>query len=256
MSAEQKANDILRCLFFPPKCCACGTFLQEHILDTEPRALCESCRRKWEYAKLSTCKRCGEELSKCRCMPLELRRANASVMLKMVCYDKTRDSVPRRCVLYMKKNNVSAVFDYFSGQLAYLLRGYLEETYTAEGSVLVTYLPRGVKNARRVGMDQSELLARGLATSLGSDFGRLLMRRRFSSREQKSLGKRERFDNVANAFLLDKVNMKELNGRYRCIVLVDDVVTTGASLSACVKLLREGFGGRIICICLAQTVKN
>lgn len=256
MSAERKVSAILRCLFFPPKCCSCGKLLQEHILDADPRALCELCRVKWDYAKLSVCERCGEELSRCRCMPQTLKRAGASVMLKMVSYAKTRDSVPRRCILYMKKKNSRAVFDYFSGQLAILLRGYLEETYTAASSILITYVPRGLKNVRRNGIDQSELLASGLAKALDCDFARLLGRRYFSTKEQKHLGKEARFDNVKGAFFVGQANLKELNARYRCIVLVDDVVTTGASLSECVRLLKEAFKGRIICLSLAQSEKT
>ncbi|MBO5305841.1 MAG: ComF family protein [Clostridia bacterium] len=247
---------VFRGLFFPPKCCSCGELLQEHILDTEPRALCENCRYLWEYAKLSSCERCGNELAKCRCMPRIMRRSGASVMLKMVSYDKKRDSVPRRCILYMKKKNSRAVFDYFAGQLEMLLRDYLEETYTAVDHILISYVPRGRKNVRKRGMDQSEILAKGLAERLSCDFMRLLRRSYSSSKEQKKLGKQERLDNVENAFLTENVDMRALNGKYRCIVLVDDVVTTGASLSACVKTLREGFHGRIVCICLAQTVKN
>ena len=256
MGLETRVKELLRCLFFPPKCCACGEFLQEHLLDTEPRALCEKCRRKWELAKLATCKRCGEELSSCRCMSRTLKSAGASVVLKAVSYDKTRDSVPRRCVLFMKRHNSRAAFAYFSDELARVLKDYLAETYTAENSILVTYVPRGRKAMRKVGFDQSELLARGISENLGCDFARLLGRRRGAFREQKRLGKEERFENVKDAFLLERSDLKQLNGRYRCIVLVDDVVTTGASLAACVGLLRSEFHGRIVCLCLAETEKS
>ena len=128
MRFEEKLTAVLRGLFFPPRCAACGEFLQEHLLDTEPRALCENCRRKWEYAKLSLCKKCGEELSSCRCMPLPLKQVGATAPLKMVSYDKTRDSVARRCILFMKRKNSEAVFDFFSKELAALLKNYLEQT--------------------------------------------------------------------------------------------------------------------------------
>lgn len=223
-------------------------------MDTEPRALCETCRRKWEYAKLSVCGRCGEELSRCRCLPLPIKRAGAAAVLKMVSYDKEQDSVAKRCVLFMKRKNSRAVFDFFSGELVRLLRGYLEETYTSEHSLFVTYVPRGYQNALKNGVDQSELLARGLATQLGCDFGRLIDRRHRFDKEQKRMDKQERLSHIENAFcILTTTDMKKLNKSYRCLILVDDVVTTGASLAACVKLLKETFGGRIVCVSLAQT---
>ena len=125
MRSEDRLTAVLRGLFFPPRCAACGEFLREHLLDTEPRALCESCRRKWEYTKLSICKKCGEERSLCRCAPKSLKNAGA-VMLKAVSYDKNRDSVARRSVLFMKRRNSEAVFDFFSGELSLLLKRYLE----------------------------------------------------------------------------------------------------------------------------------
>ena len=73
---------------------------------------------------------------------------------------------------------------------------------------------------------------------------------------QKRLHSAERFDKASQAFRLGKMDMKALNRDYRCIVLVDDVVTTGASLSAGVRLLREDFGGRIVCLTLAETEKS
>ena len=254
--AKDKLKSVLRGLFFPPKCASCGDFLQEHILDTEWRALCESCRRKWEYAKLTVCKKCGEELSRCGCMPVSLRRAGAAAMLKMVRYDKSRDSVAKRCVLYMKRKNSKAVFDFFSGELASLLKSYLDQTYTDESSVFLTYVPRGRKNLLRSGVDQSELLAKGVAERLGCGFGRLIGRSLGRDKEQKHMGGEARFDHAANAFRLENVDFKTINKRYRCLVLVDDVVTTGASLATCVRLLGEHFDGRIVCLSLAKTEKK
>lgn len=250
---EKRPIDLLRCLFFPPKCCSCGEFLQEHILDTEARALCEICRRKWEYAKLSVCHKCGEELSRCRCMPVALKGAGCSALLKMVSYDKNRDSVAKRCVIFMKRKNVHAVFDFFSAQLARLLKEYLDETYTSAFHVFVTFVPRGVQNALKSGVDQSELLARGIAENLGCSFGRLLGRKSHFAKEQKKLGRKERLESAENLFCLAEQDLGEINKRYRCVVLVDDVVTTGASLSSCLKLLKEPFAGRIVCLSLAQT---
>lgn len=255
MGLEMRVRAFFRCLFFPPRCCACGSFLQEHLLDTEPRALCEPCRRKWELAKLATCRRCGEELSRCRCMSRVLKNAGASVLLKAVSYDKTRDSIARRCVLFMKRHNSRAAFSYFADELSLLLKDYLAETYTAENSILVTYVPRGKRAVRKEGFDQSELLACGVSEALGCDFARLLGRRHGRLREQKRLGKEDRLANAKDAFLPESRDWKHLNGQYRCLVLVDDVVTTGATLSACVRLLRREFHGRIVCLCLAKRRK-
>ena len=169
---ENKLRSVLSGLLFPPKCCACGEFLREHILDTEPRALCESCRRKWEYAKLSACQRCGEELSACRCMPPMLRRAGVAVALKMVSYNKVRNTTVKRCIIYMKRKNTRVVFDFFSKQLAGLLLAYLEETYTSRRTYWSPICPEGAKTRSKAVWISRSFWQRALAghsgaTSLG-----------------------------------------------------------------------------------------
>lgn len=253
---ENRLKAVLGGLLFPPKCCACGGFLREHILDIEPRALCESCRRKWEYAKLSVCQRCGEELSKCRCLPSILKRAGGAVSLKMVSYNKMWDTTVRRCIIYMKRKNTRVVFDFFASELAKLLLAYLEETYTAPDDILVTYLPRSRKNKIKDGLDQSELLARGVSRILGCDMQALVCRAKGKTREQKHLDKTARQANMEGAFALCDADFSAINKTYRCIAVVDDVITTGASLASCVRELKKVFGGRVICVCLAETEKN
>jgi ComF family protein len=86
---------------------------------------------------------------------------------------------------------------------------------------------------RTRGYNQSEVLAAGLATRLGLPrLGRALRRIRFTS-TQTSLTARQRADNVRGAFLAS------LPARFqqRHLLLVDDVMTTGATVSECSRCL-------------------
>jgi ComF family protein len=189
-------------------------------------------------------------------MPPVLRRAGVAAALKMVSYSKERNTTAKRCIVYMKRKNTRAVFDFFSGQMAELLCVYLNETYTSPKDVLITYLPRGHKNAVKSGVDQSELLAKGIGRALGCDVQELLIRTKRREKEQKHLSKKERLENMKGAFTLKQTDISKINKTYRCIAVVDDVMTTGASLASCSAELKKGFGGRIICVCLAESEKN
>ncbi len=249
-----KLNDMLSYLFFPPKCAGCGRLMQRDILDTSLSAFCETCFRKWSRDKLELCEKCGMELSRCRCMPQILRTAGADAALKLVSYS-AKETVGKRAILYLKRFDDRRVVHFFSCELEGVLREYLDSTYTLEKSVLITYVPRSAKNHRRYGFDQSACLCRELAEMMGCETLGLL-KRSHRSREQKKLGGEDRMKNAETQFRLAEADYAAIDRAYRVIVLVDDLMTTGASLAACTKLLGERFHGRIVCLTIARTSKE
>lgn len=104
----------------------------------------------------------------------------------------------------------------------------------AGGDVLVPVPVHGDR-ARRRGYDQAELIARAAADSLGLPCAPILERTRATT-AQFDLDRSSRAANVAGAFGLRQGHRPNpLSGRW--VVLVDDVVTTGATLAACAEPL-------------------
>jgi ComF family protein len=103
------------------------------------------------------------------------------------------------------------------------------------GGDLLVPVPVHADRRRRRGYDQAELLAGSAAASLGLPFAPILERSR-ATIAQFDLDRSARASNVAGAFRLKPdtahpPSARALAGRW--VILVDDVVTTGASLAAC-----------------------
>lgn len=83
------------------------------------------------------------------------------------------------------------------------------------------------------GYNQSERIAVGMQRVLGIPVETGLLRRRVQTKTQTRMSKAERWENVQAAFQVRRPSAKR-------ILLVDDVITTGATMEACVQaLLRE-----------------
>jgi ComF family protein len=104
---------------------------------------------------------------------------------------------------------------------------------------LVPVPPRPGK-IRRSGWDQVEYLARRLEKS-GLPVRRCL--RRLVSRTQKKLGRRERLENLAGRFIATAPAPRQA-------LIIDDVMTTGATLEACAAALKGAGAERVCGVCL------
>jgi len=102
-------------------------------------------------------------------------------------------------------------------------------------------VPLAPARARERGYNQSELLARLVGAHWNVEVVEALARDR-ATETQTRLAPGDRLRNVAGAFAV-VVGGRDLAGRH--VVLVDDVITTAATLNACAKALHEG-GARII----------
>lgn len=102
-----------------------------------------------------------------------------------------------------------------------------------EGATLVVPVPVHAERERHRGYDQAALIAAVAAADLGLPCVRALERER-ATIAQFELGRDDRAANVAGAFRLrgpERAAVAAIAGRW--ILLVDDVVTTGATLAAC-----------------------
>ena len=109
----------------------------------------------------------------------------------------------------------------------------------------VTWVPMTEKKRRERGYDQSELLARAAAKELGIPCLPLLKKVR-ENKTQHELSGRQRQLNVKNAY------RAENGAEGKALLLIDDIVTTGATIGECAKMLYAAGANKVTGLCAAD----
>lgn len=225
-------------LLFPPACVGCRELMRfEGFTRQEVPSLCPACAAKWADEAAEVCGVCRLPVSECACPTEEMAAAHIGEFRKLAYYRHgTRDPIPNRIVYRIKEYPDRRAVRFFAVGMADAVRKLLSDRgWTPEDTVLV-WLPRGVRNRMRTGTDQAKRLAREISDLTGIPALPLIVRRTGRSREQKALSITERKRNAKEAFRLSEAHRVPAGTHG---ILIDDIVTTGASMAAGARLLRR-----------------
>ena len=115
---------------------------------------------------------------------------------------------------------------------------------------MIVPVPLHPTKQREREFNQAERLARRLGAATQIPVNKRLLRRVIPTRTQTQLSRQERLANVRNAFALR--GGQRLNGER--LVLLDDVFTTGATTSACARVLKAAGAGEVCVWTVARGV--
>lgn len=149
------------------------------------------------------------------------------------------DSVWKEIVHRLKYNDRTDLAD----PLAELISAKVDLEYD-----LIVPVPLHPKRLKERGYNQSALLAKKIAKDTGFKcvFNALLKKE--NSAHQVGYSAKERVENVKGTFMLSpSVDIKGKD-----VLLIDDVITTGATLNECAKVLKENGAGRVDVMTLAR----
>ncbi len=206
-----------------PKCVCCKT-----RLDYGENALCLKCSPEFEQFKTRNCSRCARKLNMCSCSNDFLEAHYIKRTIKCFRYLNRNDATPGNALIYsLKRDNRSDVLKRCADELEYAIRNSISDP----GGYIFTNVPRRKSAIIEHGIDHSELLARELAKRFDAEYISLLKSN--AKKPQKSLETADRFKNAE--FYISK-NI-DLTGR--AVILVDDIITSGASMSKAASLIRS-----------------
>jgi ComF family protein len=137
---------------------------------------------------------------------------------------------------------------WLAGDLAELLEACWETHYAGRACDAVAAVPLHPARRRARGYNQAALLAGALARRIGRPLLAGCLHRVRDTQTQTHLTARERLHNVTDAF--EAARPARLRGRK--VLLVDDVMTTGATVGACAKALTDGGAAEVLVLTLAR----
>lgn len=240
-----KVKEIIKRILYyvsVPKCVLC-----KEKLDYEDRGLCKTCKSVYEEHKMRNCPHCSMVLSECNCTYEVLESHGIKNLVKLFRYSKTEQSQPSNYLIYsLKQDNRSDVISFLADELSEALRRIIDPKI----EYVITNVPRRRKAKVNFGYDHARVLAREVSKRLGVEYVELL--RSMAKKSQKSVYGAERIRN-AN---FDYVSKMDYSLRGKHVILIDDIVTTGASMSNCATLIKGLRPKRIIGACLGVAYRE
>lgn len=130
---------------------------------------------------------------------------------------------------------------YFAQKMGEWLGSELLDSGEFEDVDLIVPVPLHYRRRLLRGYNQSEQLALGVGRKMGVECDFRSVCRRSYNESQTSKSRSERWDNVESIF--DVRSVERLRGRH--ILLVDDVLTTGATMSSCARAILKACEGDV-----------
>lgn len=213
---------------YPPVCQLCGS----QRATADEGYVCSRCWQGVRFIKPPFCDRCGLpyegeittrfECSNCRAMDLHFRFARSAVVADGVVLE----------VIHRYKYQRALWFEPFLVDL--LLRAATPELRPGDWDMIIP-VPLHPAKQREREFNQAERLAARLGAALGIPVNTTAIRRVEPTRTQTQLSREQRAANVRKAFARrDPTRLKAAR-----VIVLDDVLTTGATTSACSRVLRQ-----------------
>lgn len=213
-------------LLFPNRCLNCGKI-------TTLKYFCKDCKDAPKYITVKVCTRCGLPKKHCAC------KWNFYYFDEIIsCFEA--DEATKRSFYSFKFGGNLLGGKFFSHQMAERLK--LHPDYLNFG--IITSVPSHKSTVIDRGYDQVKVLAKDMAKALKLNYAPLLYQPNKTPKQHESANIAERFLNVSGKYSV----LKNADIKDKTILLVDDIKTTGATLSQCARELKLAGAERVIAV--------
>ncbi len=226
----------------PARCIACG----ETIAGLNNSGiLCEICRGRFNKELQEGCTECRSKAVLCRCKPKNFLPDELAYYIPY----KQSNIISVKLINLCKK---SLIDDLFSELVDCMITAY-KQHYLSEQIDIITYVPRAPEKILKIGFDQARELGARLSAGLGIEC-KPVIKHRWLSSEQKTKSGAQRKLNADKMYGIIDAAVYDLKNKN--VLLIDDVVTTGATVSACTLLIKKAGANKVFVLAAAKNVKK
>lgn len=239
----QRAGRGLLDAILPPLCLRC------RVAVAEPQSVCGACWSSVRFLTAPWCAQCGIPFphalgSAVRCGSCLARERPFLRLRSAIAYDDGS----RELILGFKHADRLEISPLFVRWMQVVARPEVE------GADVVVPVPLHWRRLLMRKYNQAGLLAHGIVRGTGVPVRpELLVRHRATESQGAMVSARARLKNVASVFRVPRKALGEVEGRR--VVIVDDVLTTGATVSACAKALKRAGASSVSVVTLARVVR-
>lgn len=240
-----KISQLLKRAFIVRKCVLC----KDPIDYNRETPICDECMTDWLSNLDLMCAKCGFDCDYCTCLPDKVREINHSIATFGVFYTPDYSTPVNRIVYKLKRDYNFEVVKFCASIMRKKAIKLCMKNSINYRSFLVTYPPRRKKAIDKYGYDHAELLAKEFSKSMGLQLVKCF--ENVGKEEQKTLDKTDRLLNAVKSFeSIDELDVKDKN-----IFLVDDVMTSGATLNVCARMLLQQGARQVVAVTFAKDTK-
>ena len=231
-----KAKNIILDILFPAICLNCKNKLSEKEKGAK---ICRKCLDSIEIHSSFFCPKC-----KNRCPDLG-RQCHTEIKFILAAATSYQNQSVKNLIWFFKYKKWKSI----AKTIEPIIQNYLEILNENFKDYTIIPIPLHKDRFKERGFNQSHLLAEIIAEKLHTHIESNILKRIKSTKNQAELKNvREREENIKNCFNLE--NPEKIKNRN--IILVDDVFTTGSTMTEAVKTLKQGGAKKIIAFVFAK----
>lgn len=239
---KNKFLEMLVDFFYPPACPICGK--PRPIKDGVRLLMCPVCKDKISYIEEPRCLKCGKKIQSDETEYCTDCKKQTHFYDRAVSVYEYSDAVKK------------SIYDFkYHSRREYAKAYAIEMTRQCRDIIklwnpdIIMPVPIHSSKLKTRGYNQAELIARELGKNLGLDVDAESLSRIRKTIPMKELHHEERIKNLKNAFQVSQNIVK-----YKKVLIVDDIYTTGATLDACAMCLKESGVGEVygITLCIGR----
>lgn len=227
---------------YPPRCPGC-----DQILPLSGGGMCDGCRARIEYVREPRCSRCGKPLEEEEEFCQDCRTGEAAYICgkALLVYD----SYMQDSMAYFKYGGRKEYAAFYAAELYRVYKEWICQV----GADAFVPVPIHKKRLQKRGYNQAGLLAAQLGRRMGIPVRQDILCRRKDTLPQKELSGTQRRRNLEGAFQL-RNSTEELNQLPECVIIIDDIYTTGSTIEACAQVLKRAGVKSIyfLCVCIGR----